>query len=57
MLRARVNPARWIASHFPRNQTQLETEARRLLKLVFWVVLLLPVVILPAYYLLLALLR
>jgi len=50
----RVNPIEWIGSHIPRNQAQLETELRSALKAVFWAALLAPVVIVPAYYLLVA---
>ena len=48
------NPLPWINSHIPRSRTQLETELRGALKLVFWAVLLAPVVLVPAYYLLVA---
>lgn len=57
MLRVRTDPVRWIAGHIPRNQNQLEAEIKNVLRLVFWVVILLPVLIVPAYYLALALLR
>ena len=50
----RIDPVRWVNSHIPRSQAQLETEVRGALKLVFWVALLAPVVIVPAYYLLVA---
>jgi len=50
----RLNPVQWINSHIPRSQAQLETEARVALKVVFWAALLAPVVIVPAYYLLVA---
>jgi hypothetical protein len=50
----RFNPIKWINGHIPRSQVQLETEARGALKLVFWAALLAPVVIVPAYYLLVA---
>jgi hypothetical protein len=51
------NVIQWFLSHVPRNQAQLETELRATLKVVFWVAFLAPVVIIPAYYLVLALLR
>ncbi len=38
----------------PRSQAQLESELKYLLKLVFWVALLAPVVLVPIYYLLVA---
>jgi hypothetical protein len=57
MLHARIDPAQWLNSHVPRSRAQLEVETKKLLKLVFWVTLLAPVVIVPAYYLLLALLQ
>ena len=38
-------------SLIPRSQAQFEAEAMYLLKLVFWVALLAPVVLVPAYYL------
>lgn len=54
MVEKRPNPLRWINSHLPRNQAQLETEFRGVLRLVFWAALLAPVIIVPAYYLLVA---
>ena len=57
MLAAMFNPIKWIGGHIPRSRAQLEVEAINLLKVVFWVALLAPVVLLPAYYLVLALLR
>lgn len=54
MVEKRLNPFQWINSHLPRNQAQLETELKGALKIVFWAALLAPVVILPAYYLLVA---
>jgi len=50
----RLNPLQWVRSHIPKNQAQLETEVRGALKLVFWAALLAPVIIVPAYYLLVA---
>lgn len=47
-----ANPAKWVNNHIPRNGSQFETELRSLLKLAFWAALLAPVVIIPAYYLL-----
>ena len=44
-----------ITSHIPRNQLQLEKEVKSLLKLVFWVLVLAPVILVPLYYLLIAL--
>ena len=51
---SKLNPIEFVKRHVPRNQAQLETETRGLLKVVFWAALLAPVVILPAYYLLVA---
>ncbi len=48
------SPLRWLNSHFPRNQAQLETGLKGVLKLAFWAALLAPVVIVPLYYLLVA---
>ena len=50
----RLNPLRWISGRIPRNQAELETDARWTLKVIFWAALLAPVVIVPAYYLLVA---
>jgi hypothetical protein len=44
-----------VSNHIPRSQNQLETELKGILKIVFWVVLLAPVILVPAYYLALAL--
>ncbi len=54
MVDKRLNPLQRLTAHIPRSQAQLESEARNLLKLVFWAALLAPVVIVPAYYLLVA---
>ena len=54
MVGERLDPVRWLNRHFPRNQAQLETELRGALKIVFWAALLAPVVLVPAYYLLVA---
>ena len=54
MTEKRLNPLRWVSLHLPRNQAQLETEIRWALKVAFWAALLAPVVIVPAYYLLVA---
>jgi hypothetical protein len=51
------NPLRWVGSHIPRSQAQLESEIMNILRLAFWVALLAPVIIVPAFYLLLAVLR
>jgi hypothetical protein len=50
----RLNPLRWVNSHLPRNQAQLETELKGALKIAFWAALLAPVIIVPTYYLLVA---
>lgn len=52
-----INPLQWVGSHIPRSQTQLELEIKSILKVVFWVALLAPVIIVPAFYLILAFLR
>lgn len=57
MVGGRTNPLRRLTSYIPRSQAQLEMELKGILKLAFWVALLAPVVIVPLYYLLLALLR
>jgi hypothetical protein len=54
MVEKRANPLLWINSHIPRNQAQLEKEVRGALKALFWTALLAPVVLVPAYYLLVA---
>jgi hypothetical protein len=54
LLEARMDPVRWLNSHIPRSQAQLEVEIKQILRIVFWGALLAPVVIVPAYYLLLA---
>jgi hypothetical protein len=48
----RVNPIERVRSLIPRNQSELEAEAKGALKLVFWAAVLAPVIIVPAYYLL-----
>ena len=50
----KLNPIEWVNKHIPRNQSQLESEAKGLLKVVFWAALLAPVILIPAYYLLVA---
>lgn len=47
-----VNPVAWMNAHVPRNRSQLQAEAQGLLKLALWLAFLAPVVIVPAYYLL-----
>ena len=49
-----VNPLRRLKGHIPRSASQLEVEAKNLLKVVLWLALLAPVVIVPAYYLFVA---
>ncbi|HEV2138679.1 MAG TPA: hypothetical protein VGR53_07535 [Nitrososphaerales archaeon] len=51
------NPLHWVGSHIPRSQAQLELEIMSILKLAFWVALLAPVILVPAFYLVLAILR
>jgi len=55
MVAKKLNPLQWVNGHVPRSQAQLETELMGALKLVFWAALLAPVIIVPAYYLLVAL--
>ncbi len=53
-----VNPIGWLSDRIPRiprNKGEAEATALALLKLVFWAALLAPVIILPAYYLLVVL--
>ena len=50
-----VNPINWLAEHIPRNGVEAEKTAMSLLKLVFWAALLAPVIIVPAYYILVVL--
>jgi len=57
MVDSRRNLLQWITSHVPRTQAQLETELKGVLKIAFWAALLAPVVIVPLYYLVLALMR
>jgi hypothetical protein len=52
-----INPLQWVGSHIPRSQSQLELEIKYILKIAFWVALLAPVIIVPAFYLILAILR
>jgi hypothetical protein len=54
MVAKKLNPIEWVNGHLPRSQAQLETEVRGALRLVFWAALLAPVIIVPAYYLLVA---
>jgi hypothetical protein len=50
-----VNPISWLQDHIPRSRGEAEKTTLSLLKLVFWVALLAPVILLPAYYLLVVL--
>ncbi len=50
----RNNPLRKLSGVVQRSQAQLEGRMMYVLRLVFWAALLAPVVILPAYYLLVA---
>lgn len=45
---------RKIIGLIPRSQDQLETEVKFLLKWVFWIALVLPMVVIPVYYILVA---
>jgi hypothetical protein len=44
-----------VSSHVPRNQAQFEREAKSLLKVVFWIAVLAPLILVPLYYLIVAL--
>ncbi len=57
MVGRKVNPIHWISGHIPRSQAQLESEVKGVLKIVFWVALLAPVILVPLYYLVMALVR
>ena len=57
MVDNRRNLLQWLNSYVPRTQAQLETELKGVLKIAFWAALLAPVVLVPLYYLVLALLR
>lgn len=46
-----------IVGLIPRSQDQLEVELKGILRVVFWAALLAPVILVPLYYLALALLR
>ena len=48
------NPVTWLLGHVPRSLEDAETTTRSLLRIVLWAALLAPVVIVPAYYLLVA---
>ena len=50
-----TNTLGWVASHIPRSQVQLEKELKSLLRIVFWVLVIAPVILVPLYYLLVAL--
>ncbi|MDA4120502.1 MAG: succinate dehydrogenase/fumarate reductase iron-sulfur subunit [Thaumarchaeota archaeon] len=49
------DPLLWAYRHLPRNEAQFEAQTKKLLRVVFWVTLLAPVVLVPSYYLLKAL--
>ena len=49
-----MNPISWLAGHVTLSKEDPEATARSILKLVFWAALLAPVIILPAYFLLVA---
>lgn len=53
-MRIRIDPIKKLTSHIPRNPAQLEIEILNVLKLAFWAALLAPVILVPAYYLLVA---
>jgi hypothetical protein len=53
----RRRPIRWFLSRLPRDGAQLEAGIREALRLVFWVLILAPVVIVPLVYLTLAVLH
>ncbi len=45
------DPILWVYRNFPRNQLQLEADLKKILKAAFWVAILAPVILVPAYYL------
>ncbi|QQG49542.1 MAG: succinate dehydrogenase/fumarate reductase iron-sulfur subunit [archaeon] len=45
------DPLLWLVRHVPRSQAQLEVVIKKVLKYVFWVALVAPVVLVPLYYL------
>ncbi|MBI3840626.1 MAG: succinate dehydrogenase/fumarate reductase iron-sulfur subunit [Thaumarchaeota archaeon] len=45
------DPLLWVIRHVPRTQDQLEVEVKKVLKVAFWVAILAPWVLVPAYYL------
>ena len=49
-----MNPISWLVDRIPLNRGSPEATALSVLKLAFWAALLAPVVILPAYFLLVA---
>jgi hypothetical protein len=51
----RFSPKKWALEKLPRTQEQVEVGIKLALKVLFWGALLAPVVILPLYYLILAL--
>lgn len=57
MVDNRTSPLRRLTSHIPKNQGQVETGLKGLLKVVFWVALLAPVIIVPLYYLIVAIVQ
>ena len=54
MVNLRGNPIKKVMGILPKSQVQFESELKVVLKYVFWVALLAPVILVPAYYLLVA---
>lgn len=48
---ATYDPLLWLYRHIPRSQVQLETESKRVLRVVFWAAVLAPVILVPVYFL------
>lgn len=49
------NPFEWVRRNMPRDQVQLEILIRKILKVAFWVALLLPLILVQVYYLIVSL--
>ncbi|MDA4120974.1 MAG: succinate dehydrogenase/fumarate reductase iron-sulfur subunit [Thaumarchaeota archaeon] len=47
----KYDPLLWVYRHIPRSQAQFEDETKKILKIVFWVALVAPVILVPLYYL------
>ena len=49
------NTVGWVARHIPKNQILLEKELKSLLRIAFWVAVIIPLILFPLYYLLVSL--